>query len=131
MKIKIGILLAVVALAAVATGSARADATAADTYVQCSDGTVWVLDSTIDVAWFGDAVCDGYTVVSAPADTADTSDSSDSTGDTASISGGSDIGIGAASNASPDASAYVTQVQCPNGQIWAVASGDDFVCPAS
>ena len=128
MKIKIGILLAVVALAAVATGSARADAPAADTYVQCSDGTVWVLDSTIDVAWFGDAVCDGYTVVSAPADTADSSDSSD----TASVTtGGTDIGIGAASNASPDASSYVTQVQCPNGQIWAVASGDDFVCPAS
>ena len=77
----------------------------------------------MDVASFGDAVCDGY-VVLAPDATSAVSD----TEAVASIGAG-DFNLSSAM--SPDPTAYVTEVQCPNGQIWAVASGDDFVCPAA
>ena len=140
MKVKIGILLVVAALAVVAAGSARADAPAAGdyTYIQCGDGTLWVLDSSWDAASFGEEICGGdYTVVADPAGQSADTGSADNSGDTGSTdgsdsvqySGGKDVGLGADINSSPDAGTYVTDVQCPNGQIWAVASGSGFVCP--
>jgi hypothetical protein len=43
--------------------------------------------------------------------------------------GGVDVGIDAPSNQQPDPTLYSTQVQCPDGTIWAVADGDSFTCP--
>jgi hypothetical protein len=154
VKIKIGILLVVVALAAAAAGAARADvpslpagsswcgeadAAACDvtaTYVECSDGTVWVVDPTVlDADSFGAEFCDGDYSVLQPDTTNDTnsSDSGDGSSSTLDVAatGGTDVGFGADPNIAPDPTQYVTEIQCPDGSIWAVASGDDFVCPAA
>jgi len=45
--------------------------------------------------------------------------------------GGVDVGLGADPNIAPDPSLYATEIRCPDGSIWAVAIGDEFVCPAS
>ena len=134
MTRKILVLLAVAALAVAAAGSARADNAAppATVTIQCSDGTVWVIDPTdMDVATFGDAICDGYVVL--PQDPASDTATGTDTG-TADATSTSDIGLGdfsLSATMSPDPTQYVTEIQCPNGQVWAVASGDDFVCPAA
>jgi hypothetical protein len=140
--LKIGVLLAVAVCAAAATaGTARASVPplAAGTdwcgyaegtcdtsmiYVECSDGTVWALDQSWDVGSFGEAICGGeYAVLSPPAFT---TQSQDSEGDQ---TGEGDFSL--STNMAPDPTQYATEVQCPNGEIWAVASGDDFVCPAA
>jgi len=118
------LVLAVAALSFAAAGSVRADdAIPLTTTIQCADGTSWVLDQD-QVAWFGDAFCDGGYSVVAPQDPASADDAAAPFG----------IGLGdfsLSSSMAPDTSSYVTEVTCPNGQVWAVASGDDFVCPAA
>ena len=154
MKVKIGILLAVAALAVAAAGAARADVPAlpagsgwcgeADAacdvnlnYVECSDGSVWVVDpSLIDADSFGADICGGDYTVLAPDTTNTTDNSGGDTGSSnppfdASATGGTDVGFGADPSIDPDPTQYVTEIQCPDGSIWAVASGDDFVCPAA
>jgi hypothetical protein len=42
---------------------------------------------------------------------------------------GVDVGLGADPNMDPDPDLYATEVLCPDGSIWAVVKGDDFVCP--
>jgi hypothetical protein len=125
------VVFAVAAISFAAAGTVRADDAVPPTVtIQCSDGTVWVLDPTVmDVASFGDAICDGYVVV--PQDPASDTGTGTYSADAA---GTSDIGLGDFSLSSamaPDPTQYVTEIQCPNGQVWAVASGDDFVCPAA
>jgi len=46
-------------------------------------------------------------------------------------SGGMDVGLGFDPNINPDPSQYGTEIQCPDGSVWAVAIGDQFVCPAA
>lgn len=126
MKRLIFLVLAVAALSFAAAGSVRADDAipSPTTTIQCADGTTWVLDQD-QVDWFGDAVCDGgWSVVPQ-----DTSSDSDLTSDSVSGIGAGDFSL--SSSMAPDPTAYVTEVTCPNGQVWAVASGDDFVCPAA
>jgi hypothetical protein len=152
VKLKIGILLAVVALAAAAAGAARADVPSlpagsgwcgeadvacdsTQTYIECSDGTVWVVDPTlVDADSFGAEFCGGDYAVLQPG----TSNTTDTTGDGSSTpsldvaaTGGTDVGFGADPNIVPDQTEYVTEIQCPDGSIWAVAAGDAFVCPAA
>lgn len=136
MNRMIGVVLAVAACAAIAAGSARAGSTdwcgqaegtcdTSLTYVQCSDGSSWVLDSTWSPDAFGEEFCDGnYTIPSPPSFTQQSYDS-DGTDQTSA----SDFSL--ASNMDPDPAQYVTEVQCPSGQVWAVADGDGFVCPAA
>jgi hypothetical protein len=129
---KILVLLAVAALAVAVAGSARADNAAppATVTVQCADGTVWVLDpADMDVATFADAICDGDYVVLPP----ETAFGGDSGTTNAPDGGGGSIvaDFSLSPNMAPDPAQYATEIQCPNGQVWAVASGDDFVCPAA
>ena len=139
MKFKIGTALAVAALAAFsAAGVARAQATSLPSsttvYVQCVGGDVWVVDpALIDGASFGQAMCPyGYTILSSANNVRSTqaSDPGDSTG-AGSDTGGIDVGLGADPMMQPDPSLYSTEVQCPDGSIWAIAQGDQFVCPAA
>ena len=144
MKLRIGIVLAVAAFAVVAAGSARAttqlrlgaadNSTSGTITMICADGTQWVFpdDSYFDAQTFGDVFCDGNFTIVQPVDST-TNGSNDNGGgnDVAATSGGTDVGFGADSNMAPDPSLYTTEVQCPDGSIWAVASGDDFVCPAA
>lgn len=137
----IGAVLAVAACAAaIAAGAARADdntgwcgyaggtCDSSQTYVQCSDGTVWVLDQSWSVASFGETFCGGdYTVLQPPAFTQLSSDQGG--GDPGGDDGGNTLSL--ATNMAPDPLAYVTEIQCSDGLIWAVASGDAFVCPAA
>jgi hypothetical protein len=131
----IGVVLAMAACAAIAAGSARAGSTdwcgqaegtcdTSLTYVQCSDGTAWVLDSTWSPDVFGEEFCDGgYSVLTPPAFTEQSDDSGNDQ------TSASDFSL--ASNMNPDPANYVTEVQCPSGQVWAVADSDSFVCPAA
>jgi hypothetical protein len=133
---KVGVMLAVAASAVAATaGVARASSTGwcgyaegtcdtSMTYVECSDGTVWALDQSWSVDAFAATVCgSNYTILQPSASTAP---SDESGGDQTSES---DFSL--SSSMAPDPSQYLTEVQCSNGQIWAVASDDDFVCPAA
>jgi hypothetical protein len=147
VKIRFVTMLAVGALALVAASAAQAaratdeagDPTAI-VYLTCTDGTTYQIDgsefSPDDVAPY---LCpDGYTVSDTPPD-ADTPDPTVSVTDTTDdggpvltptdTNGGVDVGIDAPSNQSPDPTYYSTQVQCPDGTIWAVAAGDTFSCP--
>jgi len=144
VKLKIGIVLAVAAFAAVAAGSARAtsqlqfgaadDSTSGTITMICADGTQWVFpdDSYFDAETFGAVFCDGnYTIVQPVDSTTNGSNDNGGGSEAATSSGGTDVGFGADQNMAPDPSQYTTEVQCPDGSIWAVASGDDFVCPAA
>lgn len=132
---RLGVVLAVAVCAvAAAAGTARADTSSwcgqatcdasSTLYIACSDGTVWALDPEwADADTYGQVFCDGsYSVLQPP----DPSDQGDNTGD-----GGNAGTFDLSASMAPDPSLYITEVQCPNGQIWAVASGDDFVCPAA
>jgi hypothetical protein len=154
VKVKIGILLAVAALAVVAAGSARADVPAlpsglgwcgqaelacdtTQSYVECADGSVWVVDpSLIDADSFGTEICGGDYSVLQPATSNSTESAgtpNDGTAPTLDVAktGGTNVGFGADPNIDPDPYQYVTEIKCPDGSIWAVAAGDNFVCPAS
>ena len=135
MNRMIGVVLAVAACAAIAAGSARAGSTdwcgqaggtcdTSQAYVQCSDGTVWVLDQTWDATAFAEDICNGGYSVLQPSFTtlSDDSAGTDQTNE-------GDFSL--SSTMAPDPTVYVTEIQCPNGQIWAVADGTDFVCPAA
>jgi len=109
-------------------------------WVQCADGTVWVIDTTeMNPDDFGAAVCaDGYTVYSYDPSlySSDPGATGSGTGDNggdvgSSLDGGTNVGLGADPNMAPDPTLYSTEVQCPDGSIWAVATGDDFTCPSS
>src|SRR5437763_15054775 len=132
----IGVALVVAALAAVATGAARASAgtdwcglaeglcDTSMTYLECSDGSVWVLDQTWSPEEFGEQACEGgYSVLAPPAFT----QQSDEPGNDQMSA--RDFGL--AWNMTPDPANYATEIQCPIGQVWAVAKGEDFVCPAA
>jgi hypothetical protein len=134
---RIAIVLAAGALALVAAATAQAAPAGADAgndqgtvvYLTCTDGTTYTIDtSEFDPDQVAPYLCpDGYTVSDTPPDanppTADTGDNS-LTG-----ASGVDVGIDAPSNQQPDPTLYSTQVQCPDGTIWAIAIGDSFTCP--
>jgi len=127
-------MLAVVALAVAFASTARADNNAppdgTTVSIECSDGTTWTVDSSWTPDSLGQLVCDGgYTIVQPDATTDSGSD--DPSSPPSSSDGGTDLSLDAGTNIAPDPVEYVTDVQCPNGEIWAVASGDDFVCPAA
>jgi len=131
---RLGTTLAVAALAVAFASAAQADNTpppdGTTVSIECSDGTVWTVDSSWTPDSLGQLVCDGgYTIVQPDATT--NSGSGDSSSPASPSDGGIDLSLDAGSNIAPDPVEYVTDVQCPNGQIWAVASGDDFVCPAA
>ena len=114
-------------------------------YVECADGTIWLADPAYtDADTIGQVVCAGdYTSLQpAPPATDDSAgDSTDDSTDTQaappedqsfSLGGGTDVGMDASSTMAPDPTQYATEVQCPDGTMWAVAFGDDtFVCPAA
>jgi hypothetical protein len=131
--------LTVLALAFAAAGAARADVPSLPpgsgwcgeagtcetsmSYVECSDGSIWAIDQSWDADGFGDAMCNGDFALLA-----------DSPGYTTlgdAPSSGVDVGLGADSKMAPDPTQYGTEVRCPDGSIWAVPKGDDFVCPAA
>jgi hypothetical protein len=89
-------------------------------YVQCADGTIWLVDPAYtDADSFGGLMCvDGYTVLRPPSDApADPAQDQPS--------GPYDLDP----NMAPDPAEYVGEVACPDGSIWAVARGDRFTCP--
>jgi len=138
-------MLVVGALALLAAGAAQAATTGADAgnidqgnvvYMTCTDGTTYTIDtSEYDPDALAPYLCpDGYTVSDSPPQTPDAS----SPPPTADNSGGGvsptpdpgvDVGLDAPSNQQPDPTEYSTQVECPDGTIWAVAIGDTFTCP--
>jgi hypothetical protein len=123
VKLAIAVLLAA-ALAATAAGNARADGVAPPT-VRCADGTMWVLDP-VDVDSVGLLLCAGEYVLVEELDATGTTPD-----DSAAPSVGVDVGFGADPNMDPDPAEYGTEVRCPDGTVWAVPIGDDFVCPAA
>ena len=128
MNRKIGALLAVLVLAAAASGAARASSP--DTiYVECFDlgGIAWMVPQEL-VDDFGPSSCQPLaTQVSAPPPEAFAT--GDDEAEPPHETGGVDVGLGADPNIAPDPDLYATEVLCPDGAIWAVAKGDDFVCP--
>jgi hypothetical protein len=137
---RIATLLAVGAVALVATAAAQAEPASVDqgnsqdpiAYLICTDGTWYAVD-TAEFSPDGlapDLCPDGYTVSDTPPapdpgpppppDGGSQNDAPDP---------GVDVGIDAPSNQAPDPTVYSTQVQCPDGTIWAVAAGDSFTCP--
>ncbi|MFL5909012.1 MAG: hypothetical protein ACJ768_00350 [Gaiellaceae bacterium] len=137
MKLAFALLLVVAAL--MAAGAAQADGWCGESsdaacqvgmaYVECVDGTVWLLDpALVDVDTFGETMCEGgYTVLEPPPATPPDAPGPD--GGPQWDPGGTDVGFAADPNMDPDPSLYGTEVQCPDGSIWAVAIGDRFVCP--
>ena len=120
MNRKIGALLAVLVLAAAASGAARASGP--DTiYVECFDlgGAAWIVPQEL-VDDFGGSSCDPL-ATQMPAPPVPRGP--------VRATGGVDVGLGADPNIAPDPDLYATEVRCPDGAIWAVAKGDDFVCP--
>lgn len=151
MKLKIGTAVAVAALAAfAAAGTARAQAASLPSsigtpvYLQCTDGQVWIVDAAdaavIDEQTYTESLCpDGGAIVQSidqpqqpdPSGGDTGSASGGDLGWTIAESGGIDVGFDADPNIAPDPSLYSSEVQCPDGSIWAVAQGDQFVCPAA
>ena len=137
---KLALAIALVLAALTVAGAARADGWCGESsdaacqsgmaYVECADGTIWLVDpAVLEADTFGQTMCNGgYTVLEPPAppDPSDPGDGGGLTWDT----GGADVGLGADPNMDPDPSLYLTEVQCPDGSIWAVAIGDEFHCPA-
>jgi hypothetical protein len=134
VKRTIVVLLAVAAFAAAAAGAARADGgwcgqaegtcDTSATYIHCSDGSVWVLDSSSTADDLGETLCDGdWTLLQPPAP----DDSSSNDGSFAQLGLDTAVSPGMA----PDPTQYSGEVVCPDGSIWAVAIGDDFICPAA
>jgi hypothetical protein len=128
--VKLVALLTLVVAALLAAGTARAgwcgetaDAACQPSlaYVECADGTVWVVDPALaDPGAFGEEMCQGgYTLLQPPP------------GDPppAAAPPAADVGFGADPDMDPDPALYVGEVRCPDGSIWAVARGDDFACP--
>jgi hypothetical protein len=152
---------ALVLVAAIAAGTASAKTAhssddAVIGYLTCSDGTTYTVDTSLfDLNDLGQTLCpDGFTTSTSdpgadPGNPGDSAGDGSSGGDGSSTdsgssggggedllsvavpTGGQDVGLGAASNQTPDTDSYSTQVQCPDGSIWAVAAGQDFTCPTS
>ena len=122
-------LLTLVLAALLASGTAKAgwcgEADAACdlalAYVECADGTIWVVDPALaDADTFGDAVCGGsYTLLRPPVEQPPPSPSPPEG------PGPFDLDP----RIDPDPALYVGEVTCPDGRVWAVAVGDDFACP--
>jgi hypothetical protein len=136
---KLLLVTAVIAVSFIAVGAARADVPplppgtdwcgqatcdSSMAYVECSDGSIWAIEQDWDVDGFGEAMCNGdYAVLVAPPDFTSLGGEVPSSG--------IDVGLGADPNMAPDPSQYGTEVRCPDGSVWAVPIGDDFICPAT
>jgi hypothetical protein len=101
-------------------GEADAACDTSMAYVECADGTIWVVDPALaDSAAFGEEMCEGgYTVLQPEADAPPPDPPAAPVFD-------------ADPNIAPDPALYVGEVTCPDGAVWAVAAGDDFACPSS
>lgn len=123
------IALLVAILAAVFAASARADV-GRTIYVECfdADGIDWYVPVALveqaDVVACVPLVAQGPLPAPPPPDDPPADDPPPAR------DRGVDVGLGADPNMAPDPSLYATEVRCPDGSIWAVAIGDDFVCPA-
>jgi hypothetical protein len=133
VKIVLAVLLVAAALSA--AGAARADGWCGESsdagcqtnmaYVECADGTIWLVDPALaDPDEFGEWACGGDYVVLHP----DPAPPPDPDGGGGSTAGSGDFGLSPLM--APDPELYSGEVECPDGSIWAVAKGDDFHCPA-
>jgi hypothetical protein len=125
MKPAVVLLLVAAALAvstnARASGWCGQDDAACDSamaYVECADGTVWVVDPALaDADAFGAAMCAGGWTVLQP-DAVEPAPPQPSPP------------LDLDPSMAPDPSLYVGEVTCPDGSVWAVARGDAFTCPS-
>jgi hypothetical protein len=132
VKIMIGVLLAAVALGTVDAGSARAADDPDDIYAQCfdADGNDWfVPPGLVDTFDWSSCVPLAVLLPGPPPTDGQNVDAGDPD-PPVETGGGGEGGAGADPKIAPDPDLYATEVRCPDGSIWAVAKGDDFVCPA-
>jgi hypothetical protein len=118
----------VVVLAAVFAASAHADA-GRTIYVECFDaaGTDWFVP--IDLVERADPAACSPLIAAGPLPPTPPLPDESTAPEPAPDTGGVDVGLDADPNMAPDPSLYATEVRCPDGSIWAVATGDPFVCP--
>jgi hypothetical protein len=119
----------VLILAAVFAAGARADA-GRTIYLECFDtaGTDWFVP--VELVERGEPSACSPLVAEGPLPPPQRPDEPTAP-QVAVETGGVDVGLGADPNIAPDPALYSTEVQCPDGSIWAVATDDPFVCPAT